>query len=91
MDGCQGGRPSHQHCHAARLSEAPEDVGVEAAVKGIFFVVEANAPQLREISTLLEKGECTAVVDSAYSLQNYSEAWERLQGGHLTGKVVLTL
>ena len=66
-------------------------VGVEAAVKGIFFIVEANAPQLREISTLLEKGECKAVVDSAYSVQNYSETWERLQGGHLTGKVVLTL
>ncbi|KAJ5833430.1 alcohol dehydrogenase zinc-binding domain-containing protein [Penicillium riverlandense] len=65
--------------------------GVEKEVNGLFFIVEADSSQLREISGLLERGECRAVVDSEYRLEDYMKAFEKLQGGHLTGKVVLNL
>jgi NADPH:quinone reductase-like Zn-dependent oxidoreductase len=65
--------------------------GVEKDVNGLFFIVEADASQLKEITGLLERGECRAVVDTEYRLEDYINAFERLQGGHLTGKVVLNL
>lgn len=65
--------------------------GIGKDVKGLFFIVEADGSQLEKITGLIEKGECKAVVDSEYRLEDYARAFERLKAGHLTGKVVLTL
>lgn len=65
--------------------------GVGKDVKGLFFIVDANSSQLEEISGLIERGLCRAVVDSEYRLEDHVKAFEKLKAGHLRGKVVLTL
>lgn len=65
--------------------------GVGEDVKGLFFIVEADGGQLEKITGLIEKGECRAVVDSEYRLEDYQKAFEKVKAGRLRGKVVLTL
>lgn len=65
--------------------------GVDEGVSGLFFIVEANSEQLEEISALIGEGKCVPEVDSAFKLQDFEEAFQRVRGGHLRGKVVLTM
>ncbi|KAF2175578.1 NAD(P)-binding protein [Zopfia rhizophila CBS 207.26] len=65
--------------------------GLAEGVEGVWFIVEPNGGQLGEITRLIERGECKGMVDSVFSLEQWSEAFERLQGGHVKGKVVLRL
>ena len=58
-------------------------------LKNEFFIMEPNGKQLAEISTLLNKGQCEAVVDSVWELEDYEGAFRRLNGGHANGKVVI--
>lgn len=63
--------------------------GVVDGVQGVWFIVEPSGAQLGEVTALLEEGKCRAVVDSVYELEEYEEAFARLEGGHARGKVVL--
>ncbi len=58
-------------------------------VENGFFIMEPNGQQLAEISRLLNEGKCQAVVDSIWELEEYNGAFERLNGGHANGKVVI--
>ena len=58
-------------------------------VKNEFFIMKPNGQQLAEISRLLDERQCEAVVDSTWSLEEYEGAFERLDGGHANGKVVI--
>ena len=58
-------------------------------VKNEFFIMEPNGQQLAEISRLLNEGQCETVLDSTWELEDYEGAFERLNGGHANGKVVI--
>jgi NADPH:quinone reductase-like Zn-dependent oxidoreductase len=66
-----------------------EDVAEE--VKGVWFIVTESGDQLSEVTGLVEQGKCKGVVDSVYELEQWKEAFEKLEGGHSKGKVILKL
>lgn len=53
--------------------------------------MKPNGRQLAEVSRLLEQGQCRAVVDSVCDFEDYEGAFERLNGGHAKGKVVIKI
>ncbi|KAF2252556.1 putative zinc-binding oxidoreductase [Trematosphaeria pertusa] len=63
--------------------------GTAEDVEGVWFIVKANGNQLVEVTSLIEQGKARAVVDSVYELEQWGKAFERLEGGHAKGKVVL--
>ncbi len=66
----------------------PEELG-KKHVKSLFFIMEPNGQQVAEISKLVDKGKCRPVVDSVWGLEDYEKAFERVDGGHARGKVVV--
>lgn len=71
-------------------SRRPEGLqGVKRDVKSLFFIMEPDGRQLAEISQLVDQGMCRPVVDSVWKLAEFEEAFERLDGGHARGKVVV--
>ncbi|KAL9617822.1 MAG: hypothetical protein Q9160_007427 [Pyrenula sp. 1 TL-2023] len=74
------------------IVEPPEGRRLEELgrnVRNLFFIMKPDGKQLAEITRLLEKGECQAVVDSVWPLEEYENAFNRLDGGHANGKVVI--
>lgn len=63
--------------------------GVKAGVKSLFFIVEPNGDELKQLGKLIVGKKLRPVVDSVWPLEEYHKAWERVIGGHVTGKVVL--
>ena len=55
-----------------------------------FVVVEPNGEQLQTVMDLLENSTIRAGVDRQFDLTQVREAYEYLEQGHATGKVVLT-
>jgi len=53
------------------------------------ILVAANGPQLAEIAALADAGRLTVHLDSAYRLSDLAAAQERVETGHVTGKVVV--
>ncbi|KAH8724570.1 alcohol dehydrogenase [Phaeosphaeriaceae sp. PMI808] len=64
-------------------------LGVEQGVHGVWFIVEPSSDQLGKITELIEQGKCKGQIDQVFTLDQYNEAFERLEGGHAKGKVVL--
>jgi NADPH:quinone reductase-like Zn-dependent oxidoreductase len=58
-------------------------------VRDLFFIMEPNGEQLAKISKLLIGGKCRPVLDSVWGFDEYEKAFERLDGGHAKGKVVV--
>ena len=75
------------------IVEPPEGRRPEAlkdkAVKNNFFIMKPNGEQLAEIARLLDEGQCKPVVDSVWDFEDHEKAFERLDGGHAKGKVVI--
>ena len=75
------------------IVEPPEErrpgVLKNKVVKNEFFIMKPDGQQLAEISKFLDEGKCEAVVDSVWDLEDYEGAFERLNGGHANGKVVI--
>jgi NADPH:quinone reductase-like Zn-dependent oxidoreductase len=65
--------------------------GVSEDVQSLFFIVEPDGRQLGLITELIEGGECNPVLDSSWRIEEWGMAWERVNGGHARGKVVLEL
>ena len=63
--------------------------GMHESVEGIWFIVEPNSTQLDQLTELIERKSCRTFVDSVFFLEQYKEAFEKLEGGHARGKVVL--
>lgn len=53
--------------------------------------VRSSGAQLAELAPLLDDGTIRVVVDSTYPLQEAHQAHERAAGGHIQGKIVLTV
>lgn len=63
--------------------------GVAEGVKGVWFIVKANGAALGEVTSLIDEEKCKPVVDSVYALEQFQDAFDRLEGGHAKGKVIL--
>ncbi|KAJ5834082.1 Polyketide synthase enoylreductase [Penicillium robsamsonii] len=72
------------------LQVCPDDFKGES-VRDLFFIMQPVRRQLEEISKLIEKGVCRGLVDSVWPLEQYEEAFKRLDGGHARGKIVFDL
>ncbi len=53
--------------------------------------VRSNGPQLAEFGRLLDAGTIRVAVDSTFPLSDARKAHERAAGGHIQGKIVLTV
>ncbi len=53
--------------------------------------VRSNGAQLEDLARLLEDGTVRVGIDSTYPLAEASKAHERAEGGHIQGKIVLTV
>jgi NADPH:quinone reductase-like Zn-dependent oxidoreductase len=60
-------------------------------VKDLFFIMEPSGADLAEITKLIDKGKCRPIVDSVWPLEQFQNAYERLDSGHARGKVVFDL
>ena len=65
------------------------DGEVPEGKRGSYFIVEPNGAQLDEIGALISTGKLTAVIDRVFALQDGADAFERLEKGHVKGKIVL--
>ena len=68
----------------------PSD-GVAEGVTSVWFIVDADQTLLRDITDMIEQDAYRSQVDSVFTLEQYQEAFERLEGGHAKGKVLLEL
>jgi NADPH:quinone reductase-like Zn-dependent oxidoreductase len=53
--------------------------------------VQSSGTQLAELAALLEKGTVIVNIDSTFALADARKAHERAAGGHIRGKIVLTV
>lgn len=67
----------------------PRPEGIDDTVKGIFFIMKSDGEQLDKITELIEAGKAKPVVDSVFELEDYQEAFDRVDSGKASGKVVL--
>lgn len=68
--------------------------GAEAEKLGVTVSstqVRSSGPQLAELSRLLDVGTIRVIIDSTYPLAEARKAHERAAGGHIRGKIVLTV
>ena len=66
----------------------------EAAKLGVtvsMTQVRSNGPQLAELGRLLDAGTFRVAIDSTFPLEDARRAHERAAGGHIQGKIVLTV
>ena len=68
----------------------PQEVTVTPRTEE-FFVMNPDAKNLDEITKWIEEGKAKPVVDGVYRFDDFEKAFERSNGGHARGKVVLTL
>jgi NADPH:quinone reductase-like Zn-dependent oxidoreductase len=61
----------------------PKDVHTD------FFIMEAKGWQLNDVAYLLENNQAKAIVDSVYKLEEFKEAFAKVEGGHARGKVII--
>ncbi|WP_294393334.1 NADP-dependent oxidoreductase [uncultured Sphingomonas sp.] len=55
------------------------------------YMAQPNAVQLGEVADLIDAGKVRVVVSATYPLDQVREGYERLEQGHVRGKIVLTL
>ncbi|HJT72704.1 MAG TPA: NADP-dependent oxidoreductase [Chitinophaga sp.] len=66
----------------------------EAAKRGVtvsMTQVRSNGSQLAELGRLLDAGTIRVAIDSTFPLADAQKAHERAAGGHIQGKIVLTV
>jgi NADPH:quinone reductase-like Zn-dependent oxidoreductase len=74
------------------VSVATEPPSAAAAARGIdavYFVVEPSRDQLVGIGRLADDGDLRVRIDEVFPLEDARAAFERSQGSHATGKIVL--
>lgn len=75
-------------------AERPEELKEEKKdVRSLFFIVGRNGALLGEITELIDEGrvKLEPVVDSVVGLDEYETAFERVESGKTSGKVVITI
>lgn len=59
--------------------------------KSAFFIVEPSGSNLAEIGELIHLDRVAPVVDSVWPLEQFAQAFAKLESGHAKGKIVITL
>ena len=67
----------------------PQNQASVHSVRAIFFVVEANRTELKQIGQLIDEGQLRPLVSQVLPLAQANEAYERKKGGQTPGKIVL--
>ncbi len=78
----------------ALVSTVQEPSADEAAARGVRaarYTAASNAGQLREIDALIEAGKVKPLVSRKFALGEFRAAFESLEHGHSTGKIVVDL
>ncbi|KAK4239591.1 Reticulon-4-interacting protein 1, mitochondrial [Achaetomium macrosporum] len=57
--------------------------------KGLFFIVEPLGSNLAEIGELIAAGKVRPTIDSVWEFADYKKAFERLESGHVNGKIII--
>lgn len=65
------------------------DGNSKTLAKSVFFIVDPLGAQLVEIGKLIDAGTVKPVVDSVWEFGQFEKAFERLQGGHAKGKIII--
>ncbi len=70
-------------------SEPSQEAAARRGIQAVYFVVKPNGGQLAEITKLIDGGKLKPVVGEVFPLAQARQAFERLQGEHPAGKIVL--
>lgn len=99
---CIGGKPLEDAWWCIKdtgtlvsISQPPKQARQEGDsgkdVRSFFFVMSPNRLNLEAITKLVKEGKCHGFVDSVWPLEQFEEAFKRLDTGHARGKIVLDL
>ncbi|KAF1814704.1 NAD(P)-binding protein [Eremomyces bilateralis CBS 781.70] len=76
------------------IREPPEmrkPSGVAEGIRDSFFIMESKGEQLAELAPVIESGDLKPVVDSVFPLEEFKEAFAKVEGGHSRGKVIIKI
>jgi NADPH:quinone reductase-like Zn-dependent oxidoreductase len=73
------------------LGEPSPEKAKQFGARGVGFRGHPNAEQLAEIGRLIDEGKVRPVVSEVYPLAEARRAQERLEKGHVRGKIVLNV
>ena len=73
------------------LGEPSREKAMRHGAHGVGYRAQANGGQLAEIGRLIDQGKVRPVVMATYPLAEARQAHERLERGHLRGKIVLVV
>ena len=74
------------------IAEEPDPShGGRSDVRGVFFVVEPNAGQLRQLARLIDDQQLRPMVSRVFELNDLAEAFRALHGERPPGKVVISV
>ncbi|KAG5299535.1 alcohol dehydrogenase [Histoplasma capsulatum G186AR] len=60
-------------------------------VKNFFFIMEPNGAQLAKVTELVLRGKCHGVLDSTFKLEEFEQAFAKVDTRRARGKVVLSV
>ena len=64
---------------------------IRGSQKAIFFISKLNRPDLATLAELLAAGKVKPVVERTYDLSDAADAFSYIGGGHVQGKLVVTI
>jgi NADPH:quinone reductase-like Zn-dependent oxidoreductase len=65
------------------------DQAAERGIAAIYFVVEPSRMQLLKLAALIDDGTLRPIIDTVFPLSEARAAFDRSQGDHGAGKIVL--
>lgn len=57
--------------------------------RSLFFIVGASGSNLSDIAEPIEAAKVSPVIDSVWPLEQFAEAFKKLDLGHAKGKIVV--
>ncbi|TPX25656.1 hypothetical protein DIZ76_011112 [Coccidioides immitis] len=70
-------------------SRKPADCQAKDVTNRFFIMDAARGKDLARVTEFLENGKCRAFLDSVYEFNDFEAAFERVEGRHARGKVVI--
>ncbi|CAG5158248.1 uncharacterized protein ALTATR162_LOCUS5057 [Alternaria atra] len=75
--------------HLYLVSQTGLEMNKEPGPKVDYFIVDMNADQLAKIGDLIDQGKLRPVVDSVFDFKDVAKAFQKGEGGHAHGKILL--
>ncbi len=73
------------------LGEPSGEKAMQQRARGVGYRAQPNTAQLAEIARLIDQGKVRPIVSATYPLAEARRAHERLEQGHVRGKIVLVV